>query len=46
MEEKKLTDEEIVNELENQKQYLVEEQERTGNSPDTQLVCITGSEVE
>lgn len=43
--EKKLTDEDIVMALCKQKQFLLEEQERTGNTPDTQLVYVTGEAV-
>lgn len=38
----KSTDEEVVNALEEQKQYLLEEQRRTGNSPEFQCLYITG----
>lgn len=37
--------EEIVKALCKQKQFLLEEQERTGNTPDTQLVYVTGEAV-
>lgn len=37
--------EEIVKALCKQKQFLLEEQERTGNTPDSQLVYITGEAV-
>ena len=42
MEEKKPTDEEVVNALEERKQWLLEEQRRTGNSPEFQCLYITG----
>ena len=42
---KKPTDEDIVMTLCKQKQFLLEEQERTGNTPDTQLVYVTGEAV-
>lgn len=45
MEEKKLTDEEIVKAFEDEKQFLLEEQERTGNTPDTQLIYVRGEAV-
>jgi hypothetical protein len=45
MEEKNLTDEAVVKALCEQKQFLLEEQERTGNAPDTQLVYVTGEAV-
>ena len=45
MEEKKPTDEEVVNALEERKQWLLEEQRRTGNSPEFQCLYITGTAV-
>lgn len=45
MNEEKVTDEAIVMELCRQKQFLLEEQERTGNTPNTQLVYVTGEAV-
>lgn len=45
MEEKKLTDEEIVKAFEDEKEFLLKEEKRTGNAPDTQLVYIRGEAV-
>lgn len=43
--EKKLTDEEIVKALEDEKEFLLREEKRTGNAPDTQLLYIRGEVV-
>lgn len=43
--EKKLTNEEIVKAFEDEKEFLLKEEKRTGNAPDTQLVYIRGEAV-
>lgn len=42
---KELTNEEVIKALENEKEFLLKEEKRTGNTPDTQLVYIKGEAV-